>query len=155
MELTKEMKEAMIVSLLRHDATPSGVECSFFQFGTVGIKFYGYTDFAKNAARNAFAQQVRCYAKGLAPKPGVVFSIPIKGAGNDGSPIFLHGYTTEVAVMVEGIDDDERRTMRMLLDAAGLPAGDLHSRNVGYVVDEATNTFKLVPIDFGYHFNPY
>jgi len=154
MDITREMQEAMIVSLLRHDATPSGVECSFFQFGAVGVKFYGYGDMAQEKARKAYWQQCRCYDAGFAPKPGKTFSIAIKGAGN-GESMFLHGYTTEVAVMLRAQDmipDKERAALYEGLRNARLPCGDLHPRNVGYVVDEKTNAFKLVPIDFGWHF---
>jgi len=154
MEITREMQEAMIVSLLRHDETPSGMECSFFQFGCIGVKFYGYGSDAKHAAENAFDQQVKCYHAGVAPKPGAVFSFPIKGAGLHGRAIYLYGYTTEIAIVFSGSyhADDDRQEMYRRLETAGLPCGDLHSRNIGYVVDEKTDTFKLVPIDFGHHF---
>ena len=158
MEITREMQEAMILSLLRHDKTPSGVECSFFQFGPVGVKFYGYGKDANEKARDAFAQQSRCYASGLAPKPGGMFAIPIKGAGTEGRCMHLHGYTTEIAIMAnreQPIDDTDREVMYSKLRNAGLPCGDLHSRNIGYVVDEENDSFKLVPIDFGSHFGGY
>jgi hypothetical protein len=155
MEITREMQETMIVSLLRHDKTPSGVECSFFQFGTVGVKFYGYGSDARIKAKASFASQVKCYAAGVAPKPGKMFSVPIKGAGKYGEAIQLHGYTTEVAIVLrpdQNATDFEREVMYDSLEAAGLPCGDLHSGNIGYVVDEKNDCFKLVPIDFGSHF---
>lgn len=150
MEITQEMQEVMILSLLRHDKTPQGVECSFFQFGTVGVKFYGYCNDSKHKAIEAFHMQSRCYAKGLAPKPGQVFSVPIKGAGIYGSPMALHGYTTEIAVMVDNPSHGDRSKLREALSVANLPHGDLHSGNVGYIIEN--DTFKLVPIDFGSHF---
>lgn len=154
MEITQAMQESLLLSLLRHDKTPSGVECSFFQFGTIGVKFYGYGDEAKEKARKAFSQQSTCYENDLAPKPGKLFAISIKGAGSN-APISLHGYTTEIAIVMKGWTpnlDDEICTLRQRLHAAGLPSGDLHSVNVGYVVDTQANDFKLVPIDFGWHF---
>jgi hypothetical protein len=155
MEITQEMKEAMILSLLRHDKTPSGAECSFFKFGTVGVKFYGYGLNAKSSAKKAFDQQSRCYASGLAPKPGKVFAITVKGAGDFGEAMQLHGYTTEVAITLgrgQQVNEEEFYRMQDKLIEASLPYGDLHGANVGYVVDEETDAFKLVPIDFGRHF---
>jgi len=152
MEITNEMQATMIVSLLRHDKTPQGVECSFFQFGTTGVKFYGYGEDAEESASNAFHTQVECYQLGLAPKPGKLFSIPLKGAGEYGKRVCLYGYTTEVAIMSHDVAEEDCYRVKRQLEDAGLPSGDLHLRNVGYVVDEKTDTFKLVPIDFGKHF---
>lgn len=147
------MQEAIVLSLLRHDKTPQGVECSFFQFGTVGVKFYGYGPDARDAADRALQRQKGCYRQGFAPKPGQMFCIYLKGNGEHGSGLKLYGYTTEVAIMVPMIPDEACHALRDRLRDAGLPSGDLHRKNVGYVVDEATDTFKLVPIDFGWHFS--
>jgi len=153
MEITQEMKEKMLLSLLRHDRTPSGVECSFFQFGSVGVKFYGYGENACERASNAFERQTRCYLQGLAPRPGRTFAISLKGAGcHKGHDLVLYGYTTECAIVVPTPDEDDVSKLYAALDAAGLPSGDLHYANIGYVVDEETESFKLVPIDFGWHF---
>ncbi len=117
--------------LLDAVSTSRGVCCRFFDLGNGwGVKLFPSETFRDYAMK----KQEAAFEAGIAPSVGGKVSLDgyVANLRDEETP-FEWGYVTEVAELIDYLDEGDENDLRKTMHDLGFRTGDLHAANTGYV----------------------